>query len=183
MLPFEGDMFVLRGVCPWFGSKRVAIWTFCWLIDKGVLDLKIVFCFVGFMDSTKSLVVILVVISTQTLGKMIHFDEFTLQMGGSTSILSTTWRSTEIPVRSPPKNVCTSISLVKVMFPFKHVYESFQLNQYSTIIEFYLAFNQGLASFSCSTFVNPVFPFILRHRCGSRNHYWQFWRWKKAAHF
>jgi len=45
-----------------------------------------VFCFVGFTDSTKSLVVIIVVISTQTLGQMIQFDEFTFQMGGSTSI-------------------------------------------------------------------------------------------------
>ena len=57
-----------------------------WLVDKGVVNLKIVFCFVGFTDSTKSLVVIIVVISTQTLGQMIQFDEFTFQMGGSTSI-------------------------------------------------------------------------------------------------
>ena len=85
-VPLLGDIFVLRGVCPWFWSKRVAIWTFYWLVDKGVVNLKIVFCFVGFTDSTKSLVVIIVVISTQTLGQMIQFDEFTFQMGGSTSI-------------------------------------------------------------------------------------------------
>ena len=160
-------MFVLRGVCPWFASKRVrvAIWTFYWLVDKGVVNLC--FFLVGFTDSTKISGGHNSCYFYPNLGEndpiwRVYFFRWVVQpptskcrsptqhsqaqaVISSPKILGTTRGSIEIRV-IPQKNVCTIIYHFKVIVIWTCLWKfsTETVHHCTTIIEFYLAFNQGL---------------------------------------